>query len=75
MNSASKSVGMYEVVQISYLSKFYFSCSYINNCKELMDETFTNLFCSTLSQVGKVLIQRIEDILDAVSECEQGLIK
>lgn len=40
-----------------------------------MEQKFTNIFCSRLTQIGKILMQRIEDILDAVSECEQGAIK
>lgn len=47
----------------------------MQGCQELMDEKFTNIFCSTLTQVGKILLQRIEGILNAGSACEQGAIK
>lgn len=40
-----------------------------------MDQTFTNIFCSTLTQLGNGLIEKIEDILSAASHCEQGSLK
>lgn len=52
-----------------------FNLSYMDICKELMDETFTNIFCSTLTQLGDSLIKKIEDILSVASACEQGSLK